>query len=411
MSEAKTMSPAGKFVWYEWMGDDVKAAADFYAHVVGWTAKQTAGTGERPYTVLSAGVYGVAGMITISAEAKAKGAPPCWAGYIWVEDVDKAAAKLIAAGGAVKRPPSRHSRRRPLRRRHRPAGRVLQAVPRRRRQSAAPARARHARPHRLARVARRRRRRRRFAFYSGLFGWTKRSAMDMGAMGVYQLFGFAGGERDYGGIMTRTPQTPGPFWLYYFNVPAIDAAVERVKAKGGKIVNGPMEVPGGQWIVQATRPGRRAVRAGRAQALRRRTGPRRARAAGRERRQSRGVAAMRVMVIVKATTDSEAGKMPSAELIGGDGRVQPQADRRRRDGRRRRPEADRRGRARRLRRRQAHGASSGRSESSANSTRAIGSGRWSDLDEAIGWVKQCPNPMPGPSEIEIRPLYEMEDFA
>jgi hypothetical protein len=34
-----------------------------------------------------------------------------------------------------------------------------------------------------------------------------------------------------------------------------------------------------------------------------------------------------------------------------------------------------------------------------------------DLDEAIGWVKQCPNPMPGPSEIEIRPLYEMEDFA
>jgi hypothetical protein len=32
-------------------------------------------------------------------------------------------------------------------------------------------------------------------------------------------------------------------------------------------------------------------------------------------------------------------------------------------------------------------------------------------DEAIGWVKECPNPMLGPSEIEIRPLYEMEDFA
>jgi len=40
--------------------DDVKAAADFYAHVVGWTAKNTAGTGERPYIVLSAGAYGVA---------------------------------------------------------------------------------------------------------------------------------------------------------------------------------------------------------------------------------------------------------------------------------------------------------------------------------------------------------------
>ncbi len=34
-----------------------------------------------------------------------------------------------------------------------------------------------------------------------------------------------------------------------------------------------------------------------------------------------------------------------------------------------------------------------------------------DMDEAIGWVKRCPNPMPGPSEIEIRPLFEMADFA
>ena len=42
MSEGETMSPAGKFVWYEWMGGNVKAAADFYAHVVGWTAKRPA---------------------------------------------------------------------------------------------------------------------------------------------------------------------------------------------------------------------------------------------------------------------------------------------------------------------------------------------------------------------------------
>ena len=50
MSEAKTASPAGKFVWCEWMGDDVKAAADFYAHVVGWNAKDSAIAGARPYT-------------------------------------------------------------------------------------------------------------------------------------------------------------------------------------------------------------------------------------------------------------------------------------------------------------------------------------------------------------------------
>jgi len=33
-----------------------------------------------------------------------------------------------------------------------------------------------------------------------------------------------------------------------------------------------------------------------------------------------------------------------------------------------------------------------------------------DMDEAVAWVKRCPNPMPGPSEIEIRPLYEMADL-
>ncbi|MGN6311086.1 MAG: YciI family protein [Xanthobacteraceae bacterium] len=33
-----------------------------------------------------------------------------------------------------------------------------------------------------------------------------------------------------------------------------------------------------------------------------------------------------------------------------------------------------------------------------------------DMDEAVAWVKRCPNPMPGPSEIEIRPLYELADL-
>ena len=48
-------------------------------------------------------------------------------------------------------------------------------------------------------------------------------------------------------------------------------------------------------------------------------------------------------------------------------------------------------------------------------TKELVAGYWlwevKDMAEAIAWVKRCPNPMPGPSEIEIRPLYEMEDFA
>ena len=48
-------------------------------------------------------------------------------------------------------------------------------------------------------------------------------------------------------------------------------------------------------------------------------------------------------------------------------------------------------------------------------TKEIVAGYWlwevKDMDEAVAWVKRCPNPMPGPSEIEIRPFYEMEDFG
>ena len=74
----------------------------------------------------------------------------------------------------------------------------------------------------------------------------------MGPMGVYRMFDTGHGEQ--GGIMTRMPEAPMSFWLYYINVDSVDAAAERTKAKGGQVVNGPIEVPGGQWIVQATDP-------------------------------------------------------------------------------------------------------------------------------------------------------------
>jgi uncharacterized protein len=76
--------------------------------------------------------------------------------------------------------------------------------------------------------------------------------VDIGALGTYQLF--AAGERVLGGMFNKPPPMPRPFWLYYFNVGAIDTAGNRVTANGGSIVNGPMQVPGGKWIVQCTDP-------------------------------------------------------------------------------------------------------------------------------------------------------------
>ena len=91
-----------------------------------------------------------------------------------------------------------------------------------------------------------------FAFYSKIFGWTKAEAHDMGPMGIYQLF--AAGGPPIGGMMTKPAQVPVAHWGYYFNVDAVDAGAERITKGGGKIVNGPIEVPGGQWVVQAVDP-------------------------------------------------------------------------------------------------------------------------------------------------------------
>jgi len=91
-----------------------------------------------------------------------------------------------------------------------------------------------------------------WAFYSGLFGWTKDSDRDMGEMGVYRMFA-AGGEA-IGGMMDKPPEVPQPGWLYYFNVEAIAAAMARVTAAGGQVLNGPMEVPGPMWTLQCLDP-------------------------------------------------------------------------------------------------------------------------------------------------------------
>jgi predicted enzyme related to lactoylglutathione lyase len=71
-------------------------------------------------------------------------------------------------------------------------------------------------------------------------------------MGIYLIFS-AGGP-PIGGMISSTEGSPRPYWLYYFTVDAIDAAIERIKAGGGTVLHGPHEVPGGAWIVNAMDP-------------------------------------------------------------------------------------------------------------------------------------------------------------
>ncbi len=74
----------------------------------------------------------------------------------------------------------------------------------------------------------------------------------MGPIGTYQLF--AAGGTTIGGMMNRPPQMPVAAWQYYIAVPDIDAAMARATASGGQVINGPMEVPGGAWVINAIDP-------------------------------------------------------------------------------------------------------------------------------------------------------------
>jgi len=91
-----------------------------------------------------------------------------------------------------------------------------------------------------------------FAFYSRLFGWTKGATHDMGPMGIYQLFVDQG--ETVGGMMTKPPQAPRPHWNFYFRVDSVGAAVDRLKAAGGTVLMGPIQVPSNDWVVQGQDP-------------------------------------------------------------------------------------------------------------------------------------------------------------
>ena len=238
------------FVWYELMTSDTKGAQAFYQDVIGWTM-QDSGMPGLSYTIISMGPTMVGGLMAIPDEARAMGARPGWLGYVGVDDVDAYALRVTAAGGALRKPPEDIPG----------VGRfAVVADPHgatfilfRGAGGEAPAPVTPGTPGRIGwhelhagdgASA--------FAFYSALFGWTKAEAIDMGPMGVYQTF--STDTVPVGGMMTRMPETPAPFWLYYINVEAIDAAVTHVKAGGGKVILEPHQVPGGSWIVNCIDP-------------------------------------------------------------------------------------------------------------------------------------------------------------
>lgn len=119
---------------------------------------------------------------------------------------------------------------------------------------------------------------------------------------------------------------------------------------------------------------------------------------------------MRVMVLVKATQDSEAGILPSTELLAAMGKFNEELAEAgiMQAGEGLKPSSH-------GKRVAFDGASRAVIDGPFAATSELVAGFWiwhvKDMAEAVEWVKRCPNPMPGPSEIEIRPMYEAEDFG
>jgi predicted enzyme related to lactoylglutathione lyase len=231
------------------MTTDMKAAESFYKTVVGWTTEPFKESKE-PYTVLNrTGNVGIGGIMNKPAEVKA---PPFWGMYIAVPKLEETVAQITRLGGKTHTEVISIPTVGRMQLMMDPQGAAFYIME--------PARSEQ-RPEGAPEIgdaswielmttdmnaA--------LKFYQDVFHWQAGESMDMGPMGKYQIFKRPHGQ--IGGIMNKPKEMANvpPYWQIYFRVPDVDAAAERVKAAGGKILNGPMDVPDGDRVLNAMDP-------------------------------------------------------------------------------------------------------------------------------------------------------------
>jgi predicted enzyme related to lactoylglutathione lyase len=238
--------------WYELSTarGALAAAEAFYGAVLGWTVRD-AGMEGFDYRLASADGDLVAGLMEMPPDVG--GMPPFWMIYFAVDDADRAAADIGAAGGTVHREPADIPGTGRFAVVADPQGAafgVLQPEPMQgggAGNAFDQAKAGHGNWNELmssdpAAALR---------FYTGLFGWRKSQSVDMGEIGVYQLFSHDG--TDIGGMM-GLGKSPVPTWLPYFGTNGVIETIGRIEAGGGRVESGPTEVPGGVFMAVAQDP-------------------------------------------------------------------------------------------------------------------------------------------------------------
>lgn len=239
----------GRFVWHELMTTDTDAAGAFYSKVMPW---KTQPSGMPGYTLWVMGKSRAGGLMALPEDPQ--GAGPHWLTYIGTPSVDSTLEGVQRLGGKVLKGATDIPNVGRYAVVSDPQG-VTFAV-----YTPAPGSADGANVgggaalggyswHELATTdvsaA--------LNFYTELFGWEKGPTHPMGGdVGDYQLV--TQGGQQIGGLYKSSPAAMPPSWLTYVNVADIDKAANAVKGGGGRIINGPMQVPGGSWIAQATDP-------------------------------------------------------------------------------------------------------------------------------------------------------------
>ncbi len=238
----------GHFVWHDLMTKDPKAAIAFYSEVIGWKA-QPFGQGSH-YTMWVGSQGPLGGVAAMPEQALRAGLPPHWVGNVEVDDVDKTLALAKELGAKV----HKEATDIPTVGRYAvltdPQGAAIavftpgQAMPRHDTTKQGEMCWNELTTSDSAAA---------WSFYSELFGWKLVSEMEMGAMGSYRIFGV--GEQQIGGMMNAPKGRPmPPAWTYYAETSDLDASIARATKMGAKVLNGPMDVPGGGRIAQMIDP-------------------------------------------------------------------------------------------------------------------------------------------------------------
>lgn len=238
----------GRILWYELLTTDMAAAETFYAAVVGWGVKPFEGSPE-PYHLWMRGAESMVGGVMRIPQGMQF--PPHWEMYVGVLQLEQTAAKIEQLGGAALSPTIEVPTVGRMRTMKDPQGAVFCIY-----EPASPPPGPEHEPeigdaswHELLTTDHEAA----LTFYADLFKWRPTDVFDMGKMGKYQMFGRA---FPLGGMTNKPPEMAHvpPNWGLYFRVADVHAGAERVKANGGQILNGPMEVPRGDWIVNCLDP-------------------------------------------------------------------------------------------------------------------------------------------------------------